>query len=112
MDPNFKIPYSIQYTFGFQRELPGNFIFEASYVGRQARKLFTLADAAQIVDFKDAASGQFMIDALNHLAGLRSMRWRDHADQPWFENQMDANSVPQIWRALLRSGLGPNCTSL
>src|SRR6185369_7167679 len=67
VDPNFKIPYSIQYTFGFQRELPGNFIFEASYVGRQGRKLFTLADAAQIVDFKDQASGQFMIAALNQL---------------------------------------------
>jgi hypothetical protein len=33
----------MQYSFGFQRELPGNFIFEASYVGRQARQLFTLA---------------------------------------------------------------------
>ena len=60
-------PYSIQYTFGFQRELPGNFIFEASYVGRQGRQLFALADAGQILDFKDPASGQFMIAALNQL---------------------------------------------
>src|SRR6185295_9189903 len=65
VDPGFRIPYSMQYSLGIQRELPGNYIFEASYVGRQARKLFTLADAAQILDFKDAASGQFLIPALN-----------------------------------------------
>jgi hypothetical protein len=89
VDPNFRIPYSMQYTFGFQRELPGNFIFEASYVGRQARQLFTLADAAQIVDFRDPASGQTMIGALNVLqnqleAGVAT------TPQPWFENQIGA----------------------
>src|SRR4030095_14892516 len=94
VDPNFKIPYSIQYTFGFQRELPSGYIFEASYVGRQARKLFTLADAAQIVDFKDAASGQFMIQALNQLqdqvnAGVTG----NFAPIAWFENQMNAQSI-------------------
>src|SRR6185369_15299683 len=67
VDPNFHIPYSIQYTFGFQRELPGNYIFEASYVGRQGRQLFALADAGQILNFRDPASNTFMIDALNQL---------------------------------------------
>jgi hypothetical protein len=89
VDPNFKIPYSMQYSIGFQRELPGNYIFEASYVGRQARKLFTLADAAQILDFKDPASGQYMIAALNAIqrqleAGVAV------TPQPWFENQIGA----------------------
>lgn len=89
VDPNFKIPYSIQYTFGFQRELPGNFIFEASYVGRQARKLFTLADAAQIVDFRDPASGQSMIAALNILQS-QLQNESPITPQPWFENQIGA----------------------
>src|SRR5205085_12681118 len=65
IDPHFRIPYSIQYSFGFQREVPGNFILDVSYVGRQGRKLFALADASQILDFKDPASGQGLIAALN-----------------------------------------------
>ena len=89
VDPGFKIPYSMQYSLGIQRELPGNYIFEASYVGRQARKLFTLADAAQILDFKDAASGQFLIPALN---AIQSQLQAGAAvtPQPWFENQIGA----------------------
>jgi hypothetical protein len=89
VDPNFHIPYSIQYTFGFQRELPGNFIFEASYVGRQARQLFTLADAAQILDFRDPASGQGMIAALNVLQDQLNANGT-FTPQPWFENQIGA----------------------
>lgn len=109
VDPNFHIPYSIQYTFGFQRELPGNFIFEASYVGRQARQLFALADAAQIVDFKDPASGQFMIAALNQ---LQSQLEAGGPITPiaWFENQMNANSIATFGVPCSGLGLGPSCT--
>ncbi|HKG79550.1 MAG TPA: hypothetical protein VKA78_09025, partial [Pyrinomonadaceae bacterium] len=89
VDPNFRIPYSVQYTFGFQRELPGNFIFEASYVGRQARQLFVLADAAQVVDFVDPASGQSMIGALNILQ-QQIQTGAAITAQPWFENQIGA----------------------
>jgi hypothetical protein len=56
VDENFRIPYSIQYSFGFQREMPGNFILEATYVGRQARKLFSQADVAQALNFRDRRS--------------------------------------------------------
>src|SRR4030095_3068842 len=94
VDPNFRIPYSIQYTFGFQRELPGNFIFEASYVGRQGRQLFALADAGQILDFKDPASGQFMIAALNQLqAQINAHPDGPFTPIPWFENQMNAANI-------------------
>ena len=90
VDQQFKTPYSIQYSLGFQRELPGNFILEASYVGRQARKLFSQADLSQILDFRDPISGQFMIDAFNRLqvqvqAGLTGGAI---TPQPWFENQI------------------------
>ncbi|HEV8429343.1 MAG TPA: TonB-dependent receptor [Pyrinomonadaceae bacterium] len=111
VDPNFRIPYSIQYTFGFQRELPGNFIFEASYVGRQGRQLFALADAAQIVDFKDPASGQFLIGALNQ---LQSQIEAGGAITPiaWFENQMNANSIARFGVPCSGLGLGPSCTDV
>jgi hypothetical protein len=95
VDQQFRTPYSIQYSFGFQREMPGNFILEASYVGRQGRKLFSQADAAQLLDFKDPASGQFMFDAFNRLqaqvqAGLTGAAI---TRQPWFENQIGAGGT-------------------
>ena len=111
VDPNFRIPYSIQYTFGFQRELPGNFIFEASYVGRQARQLFVLADAAQIVDFKDPASGQFMIAALNQLQGQLEAGGAI-TPIPWFENQMNPASIARFGVPCSGLGLGPSCTDV
>lgn len=90
VDQRFRTPYSIQYSFGFQREIPGNFILEASYVGRQSRKLFSQADVAQALNFRDPASGQLMFDAFNNLqaqvqAGLTGAAI---TPQPWFENQM------------------------
>jgi len=89
LDQQFKTPYSIQYSFGFQRELPGNFLLDMAYVGRQGRKLFTQADSAQILDFKDPASGQFMLTAFNALqAQIQS--GAAITPQPWFENQIGA----------------------
>ncbi|MCI0665903.1 MAG: hypothetical protein L0220_33015, partial [Acidobacteria bacterium] len=92
MSQGFKIPYSIQYSLGIQRELPGNFLLEVAYVGRQGRKLFTQGDAAQILDFKDPASGQSMLGAFNALqAQLRS--GGAISPQPWFENQIGAGGT-------------------
>lgn len=90
VDQQFRIPYSIQYSFGFQRELPGNFILEASYVGRQGRKLFSQADVAQVLDFRDPASGQFMLDAFNRLQAQvqAGVPGANVTPQPWFENQI------------------------
>ena len=87
VDQRFRIPYSIQYSFGFQRELPGDFILEASYVGRQGRKLFAQADAAQVLNFRDPTSGQFMLDAFN---GLQNQLLNNLpiTNQPWFQNQV------------------------
>lgn len=92
VDQTFRVPYSIQYSFGVQRELPGNMLFEASYVGRQGRKLFSQADAAQVLDFRDNASGQFMIAAFNALqsqieAGTATV------PQAWFENQVSSATL-------------------
>src|SRR5262249_35722746 len=89
LDQQFRIPYSIQYSFGFQRELPGNFLLEMAYVGRQGRKLFTQVDAAQVLDFKDPASGQFMLPAFNALQA-QIQAGAAITPQPWIENQMAA----------------------
>ena len=78
---NFEVPYSHQYSFDIQRELPGNFLLDVAYVGRQGRKLFTQADAAQIIDFKDPASGQTLLGAFNAIQSGST------ATQPFLENQ-------------------------
>jgi hypothetical protein len=89
LDQQFRIPYSTQYSFGFQRELPGNFLLEMAYVGRQGRKLFTQVDAAQVLDFKDPASGQSMLAAFNAVqAQLQS--GAAITSQQWIENQVSA----------------------
>ena len=113
VDQQFVTPYAIQYSFGVQRELPGNFLFEASYVGRQARKLFTQADASQVLNFRDPGSGQFMLSAFNALQAGST------ANQPWFENQVAAGlatwwglNCSQFGQAILGLAAGASCTQV
>jgi Carboxypeptidase regulatory-like domain len=113
LDPNFKTPYSIAYNFGFQRELPRNFLLEMSYVGRQARRLFSIADAAQIMDFQDPASGQFMLNAFNGLQAQLNAGVAASAvtSQPWFENQINAALGASAPGLTCAAAFGTNCTS-
>jgi hypothetical protein len=97
---NFKVPYSIQYSAGFQREMPGNFLLDMSYVGRQGRKLFSQADANQVLNFKDPASGQFLLPAFNAIQ-QQLIAGTAITPQPWFENQCFAGCT-----ALVASALG------
>jgi len=89
IDHNFKIPYAHTWNFGFQRELPGNMLLDAAYVGRMGRSLFVQSDVAQILDFKDTASGQFLIPALNAMQA-QVQAGVPVTNQPWFENQINA----------------------
>ena len=109
VDQRFRTPYSIQYSIGFQREIPGNFILEATYVGRQGRKLFSQADLSQALNFRDPGSGQTMFAAFNAIqaslqrdvnAGLSLAQQRANVPvQPWLENQIS-------------SALGGSCTAV
>jgi len=91
VDPHFQTPFSYVYTLRVQRELPGSFILDVNYVGRLGRKLFAQGDAAQVVNFKDAASGQFLLPAFTALTQeLRAGLTTTVTPQPWFENQMSA----------------------
>lgn len=117
IDQNFEIPYSYTWSFGIQRELPGNLLLDVSYVGRRGRKLFAQSDASQIVDFKDPASGQFMLSAFNALQAQLNSHGAITA-QPWLENQVgplaQANygrTCPQIASDFLGFSAA-NCTQL
>ncbi len=64
-------PYSINPTFSVARELGGGFLLEVGYVGRLGRKLLTNDTAvAQYANFKDPASGQYLLDALRELESM------------------------------------------
>jgi len=106
IDPNLKTPYSIMANFGFQHEFPGSTILKVSWVGRFGRRLLAQADANQIIDFPDKASGQLLGDAM----GAITKQLRAGADsanlpaQGWFENQLPSG---------IGASLGyPNNTSL
>jgi hypothetical protein len=85
IDPKLKTPYSIELTAGFQQEIPHGFILRASYVGRLGRRLLAQADANQLVDFKDPASGQLMSTAFANIEQEVRSGTTIQA-QPWFEN--------------------------
>lgn len=107
---NFETPYSIQYSLGIQREFGGNFLLDVAYVGRQGRKLFTQADAAQVLDFKDNASGQFLLTAFNNLQS-QIVGGGAITNQPWFENQVNAAALANYGVGCTGFGVA-SCTDL
>jgi hypothetical protein len=90
IDPNLKTPYSIIYNAGIQHSFPGDMVMKLSYVGRLGRRLLAQADANQILDFPDTASGQMLSQAFASL----TTQLRQGVDplkvtaQPWFEHVM------------------------
>ena len=114
---DFEIPYSYTFNVGMQRELPGNLLLDVTYVGRLGRKLFTQADAAQTLNFRDAASGQFLLDALNTIQPLVQANVAANraptaglTPQPWLENQLNAASLATFGVHCSGLGQGANCT--
>ncbi len=88
IDPSLKTPYSIGLNAGMQHAFPGQFVLKMSYVGRFGRRLLGQADANQIIDFADPASGQLLSNAF----AAMTTQLRGGANsanlpaQPWFEN--------------------------
>jgi hypothetical protein len=90
VDPKIKVGENHAINLTVQRELPGNFIVEAGYVGRIAHKLpqsMNLGQAPYV--HLDRASGQTFAQAFDAVA--RQLRTGTAAaavtPQPWFENQ-------------------------
>jgi Carboxypeptidase regulatory-like domain len=68
LDDKLKTPYSHVIDFSITRELPSNFVFEASYVGRFAHRLLQEVDLAEPVNLKDTKGGQTYFQAAQALA--------------------------------------------
>ncbi|MEK6396591.1 MAG: carboxypeptidase-like regulatory domain-containing protein [Terriglobus sp.] len=89
IDPNLKTPYSIMTNFTMEHSFNQKTIFRVSYVGRLGRRLLAQADANQLIDFADPASGQTMAQAMGNLTTqLRNNPKATPTVQPWFENQL------------------------
>ncbi len=89
VDSSMLPPYSINPTLSIARELGSGFVLDVGYVGRLSRRLLVNdTAAAQIVNFKDQGSGQYLLDALQELELQIRGGWPTQAVQPvgFFEN--------------------------
>jgi Carboxypeptidase regulatory-like domain len=87
VDPHYKTPYSETFTFGFQRELPGNFMLESSYFLRMGHRLLSRSDAGQVADFVDPASKQKLVQQFTNLS-VQARNGQPITQSNFFENQM------------------------
>jgi len=88
IDPSLKTPYSIALNAGMQTQLPGDMVMKLSYAGRLGRRLLAQADANQVLEFPDPASGQLYSAAFAAVSNqLRAgVQPGNVTPQPWFEN--------------------------
>src|SRR5262249_33646802 len=70
IDDKLKTPYSQTINFSISRELPGNFVIEASYVGRLGRNILINDDLAMPLNLVDPASKMDYFTAASMLAKL------------------------------------------
>ena len=68
LDDKLKTPYSHVIDFSITRELPSNFVFEASYVGRFAHRLLQEEDLAEPTNLRDPQSKTTYFQAAQALA--------------------------------------------
>ena len=85
IDPGLKDPYSISLNAGVQQELPYHMLLHINYVGRLGHRLLTDADASQVLNFPDNASGQSLSQAFGNLTTELRAGTAITA-QPWFED--------------------------
>jgi hypothetical protein len=98
IDPALKTPYSIAYNFGMEHSFQGDMVFKLSYMGRLGRRLLAQADANQILDFPDKASGQTLSQAFAAMTlAIRSGTAPGNvAPQPFFENILGAGATTNL----------------
>jgi len=68
LDDRLKTPYSHVIDFSITREMPSNFVFEASYVGRFAHRLLQEEDLDEPVNMRDTTGGNTYFQAVQALA--------------------------------------------
>jgi len=120
-DPNYKTPYEMHFDFGIQRQLPGDWLVEATYVGKLGRRLPAIGDPAQTLNFVDAtangpdAPGQTLYQAFGAVESQvqAGTAFANLTPQPWFENQVSAALANTLGAgATCANSLGISCTQV
>jgi hypothetical protein len=70
LDERLKTPYNLVWDLSFGRKLPHGLYLEASYIGRQGRRLLATRDVATPVDLVDPKSGMHWYQAAAILQNL------------------------------------------
>lgn len=88
LDDKLKTPYSHVVNLSVERELPHNFVVEASYVGRFAHRLLQESDMAMPLDIRDPKSGMDYFTAASLLTQAMNAgtNIQDLAPIPFFQN--------------------------
>jgi hypothetical protein len=88
LDDGIKTPVNYSWNLSYSREFKGGLTFEASYVGRRARKLLVTRDIMHLNNLVDPKSGVDWYTAAHKLADLRSANTplNKVAPIPYFEN--------------------------
>ncbi len=111
VDRTLPTPYNIMYNLGAQQELKGGFILKLGYVGRLGRRLLAQADAEQLIDFPDKASGQELSQAMAALTTwLRANPNASPANappQPFFEHVLYPNGTGISNTAFIAENMAP-----
>jgi len=88
LDAGITTPYNTSFNLSYARELGRGLTFEASYVGRFARKILATRDIMQLNNIVDPQSGMSFYDAMNQLVDARyaNAPINSVAPIPFFEN--------------------------
>jgi len=108
VDPHTSVGRSYNIDLGFQREMPGGLVLEASYAGRFARHLPQAVNLNQSpYFFLDSKSGQTFAQAFDAVATqLRNgVAASAVTTQPWFENQLAGAATTGSQTIALLSGV-------
>jgi Carboxypeptidase regulatory-like domain len=117
IDSHLKTPYSLAYSVGLQRELPGSFQLELDYIGRFGRRLTEAGDGGQLIDFVDPGSKQSLVNAVSTLEtearqGAGGVPVGQIQPLPFFENQVAAAVGQSCATFAPTQGPFTNCTQL
>jgi hypothetical protein len=104
LDDKLKTPYSHVIDFSITRELPSNFVFEASYVGRIAHRLLQEEDLAEPTNLRDPQSNTTYFQAAQALA-------RNYYAGVPTQNISAASIGTKYWENLFQ-GAGPTLGSV
>ncbi|MGA8274539.1 MAG: carboxypeptidase-like regulatory domain-containing protein [Candidatus Sulfotelmatobacter sp.] len=105
LDDKLKTPYSHVIDFSITRELPSNFVFEASYVGRMAHRLLQEEDLAEPTNLRDPASNTTYFQAAQALA-------RNYYKGTPIQNISAATIGTKYWENVFPGAAGPSSSQL